>query len=422
MRIAIVGAGISGLVAAYHLADEHELTVFEANDYIGGHTNTVPVDDAVGRVYVDTGFIVFNPSNYPNFSALLDVLGVESQPTEMSFSVRCDRSGLEYNGTNLNTVFAQRRNLLSARFWRMLRDILRFGREATDVLQQSGDSQSVDEFVRERGYGREFVHNYLLPLGASLWSCPVGTFSGFPIRFVVEFLDNHRMLQVSNRPQWRVVKGGSFCYVEKLAEGFRSSTRLRCPVVHVSRSADSVTIRDGNGEVSQFDHVVLACHADQALRMLTDPSPLEAEILESFPYQKNEAVLHTDTSVLPRCRRAWASWNYRRSCDDDNPVAVTYNMNLLQGLRTDQTYCVTLNDSGRIEPRQILRRFTYHHPMFTERRAGAQARHRELIDQRRTSFCGAYWGYGFHEDGVRSALAVCRQLRSALTEARGATQ
>ncbi len=408
MKIAIVGGGISGLVAAYLLSPDHEVTVFEANDYPGGHTHTVSVELDGERQAIDTGFIVFNESNYPNFARLLRRLDVSWQPTSMSFSVRSDRSGLEYNGTSLNGLFAQRRNLIRPGFYRMLRDILRFHREAPGLLAGGDDAVTVAEYVEAHRYSMEFVEHYLVPLGSSLWSCPATKFREFPIEFVVEFLANHRMLQVDGRPAWQVIQGGSVRYVEKLTAGFRDGIRLSCPVRTVKRCHDHVMVCSGQGQAERFDHVILACHSDQALTLLADPSSEENEILGAFPYQRNEAVLHTDASVLPKQRRAWASWNYHLRRDDPGRVAVTYNMNMLQGLESKHVFCVTLNDDGRIAPEKVIRRIRYHHPVFTTRRTEAQRLHGKLIHNRRTSYCGAYWGYGFHEDGVNSALAVCR--------------
>jgi predicted NAD/FAD-binding protein len=289
----------------------------------------------------------------------------------------------------------------------MIREILRFGREARAVLEDDDDVQTVGAYLEEKGYGRAFADHYLVPMGAAIWSCPPDAFRAFPIRFVVDFLDNHRMLDVNGRPTWRVVTGGSQRYVEAMTRGFRNRIHLRTPVRGVRRRPDGVDIETARRGVETFDQVIIACHSDQALRMLADPTPTERELLGAFPYQRNEAVLHTDTSALPRARRAWAAWNYRVPARDRDAVVVTYNMNILQGLRSKHTYCVTLNDTERIDPDAILRTFIYDHPVYTSGRADAQRRHGEVIGVNRTSFCGAYWGYGFHEDGVRSALAVC---------------
>jgi len=404
-RIAIVGAGISGLVAAYLLRQRHEITVFEAGTHIGGHTNTIEVETPEGPLQIDTGFIVYNERNYPLFTRLIEQLGVRSQPSTMSFSVSDDRSGLEYNGSSINQLFASRKNLLSSKHWRMIRDIMRFNREA-EQLHERGSATTVEEYVRENGFSESFLHMYLIPIGASIWSCPSGTFRSFPIRFVIDFLRNHGMLQMGDRPQWRVISGGSKQYIDPLTERFRDSIHPSTPVRSVVRNPDSVSIELDSGERRVFDHVILACHSDQAIRMLAQPTPTELEILKAFPYQINETVLHTDASILPRRRRAWGSWNYRLRSDNSDRVAITYYMNMLQSLKTSEHYCVTLNETDRIDPSKVIRTFQYHHPIFTQERDAAQSRHHELIGPNRTSFCGAYWGYGFHEDGAQSGARV----------------
>ena len=410
MKIAIIGSGIAGLTAAHYLRAGHDITVFEAANYVGGHTNTVAVELDGRTHHIDTGFIVFNERNYPNFTRLLNDLSVATQPTSMSFSVRSDRTGLEYNGTSVDKLFVQRSNLLRPRFHRMIRDILRFNREAPGLTGVQGDATTVDEYVAANGYSREFAEHYLIPLGSSLWSSPPGTFRKFPIRFVVEFLDNHAMLQVDGRPAWRVIQGGSFRYVEKLMAPFRERILLNRPVRSVERRAGHVRLVDANGVEGRFDHVIFACHSDQTLRILNDPTRTELELLSAFPYEPNEAVLHTDPSVLPRRRRAWASWNYHIRRDDTDRATVTYNMNLLQGLAAEPVFNVTLNDDDGIDPSKIIKRIRYEHPIYTAKRAEAQSKHGELIGLNRTSYCGAYWGYGFHEDGISSALRVVEQL------------
>ena len=421
MKIAIIGAGISGLTAAYRLSLSHDITLFEANDYLGGHTNTVEVDLAGERQVIDTGFIVFNDWTYPNFIELLNELGVRSQATSMGFSVRCDAANLEYNGSSLNGLFAQRRNLLRPSFYRMLADILRFNRDAPELvlIGPTTDQTTVGEFLARQRYSREFAEHYLLPMGAAIWSCPVGMFENFPIRFIVEFYRNHGLLNVRNRPTWRVIEGGSRTYVAKMAERFRDRIRLSTPVESVRRSADDVVVVPRNHPPETFDQVVFACHSDQALRMLADSTSTERDVLSEFPYGRNLAVLHTDQTVLPKRRRAWASWNYHLTGPSSNSASqtatVTYQMNLLQRLQSKHVFNVTLsnatlNNNERIDPAKVLRRFEYHHPIFTVQRAAAQARHGEVINVNRTSYCGAYWGNGFHEDGVVSALRVCEAL------------
>lgn len=422
MRIAIIGAGISGLTAAYRLCPNHEITVYEANAYAGGHTNTVDVNIGSEHHAIDTGFIVFNDWTYPKFIELLDELGVRSQPTSMGFSVRCDAANLEYNGSSLNGLFAQRRNLLRPSFYRMLSDILRFNREAPELVVGGTvtNETTVGEFLSRHRYSAEFAEYYLLPMGAAIWSCPLGTFANFPIRFIVEFYKNHGLLNIKNRPTWRVIEGGSRNYVSRMIHRFADRVRLNAPIEHVARKSDGVSIKPLNRPSEKFDHVVFACHSDQALRMLSDPSSTERTVLSEFPYGRNLVALHTDCRVLPKRRRAWASWNYHMAAPSptaSTPSAtVTYCMNILQQIRSRHVFNVTLNSDEQIDPARVLRRFEYHHPIFTSRRAAAQARHSELINVNRTSFCGAYWGNGFHEDGVVSALRVCDALHALATK------
>jgi predicted NAD/FAD-binding protein len=413
MKLAIIGSGIAGLVAAYRLHAEHDITIYETNDYPGGHTNTVEVELDSRQYAIDTGFIVYNDWTYPNFIRLLDELKVASQPTTMSFSVRDARTGLEYNGHSLNTLFAQRRNLLRPSFYRMLADIVRFNRQARRLIANQDDETTVNDFTARHGFSRAFTEHYLLPMGAAIWSCPTGSFGQFPIRFIVDFYHNHGLLNLWQRPTWRVIAGGSRSYVQSLTRGFADRIQLRTPVNRVWRTARRVMVQARGAEPVAYDHVIFACHSDQALRILgDDATPAEREILSAFPYSRNVAVLHTDISLLPRARGAWASWNYHLSGDPTAPASVTYNMNILQGIRSPHTFCVTLNDEARIAPDRVLRRFEYHHPVFTTRRAAAQARHAELLTENRTSYCGAYWRNGFHEDGVVSALAVVEALRA----------
>ncbi len=422
MKIAIIGSGISGLVAAYKLYDRHDVTVFEANSRIGGHTHTVPVNLGDEEHMIDTGFIVFNQPNYPNFCALMEELGVKSAPTSMSFSVRCDRNRLEYCGSSLNQLFAQRRNLIRPSFYRMLSGILRFGREAGAIQSIDGEGPTVKEWSETNGYSREFMDHYLVPLGSALWSSPASDFMEFPVRFVIEFLANHSMLQLRGRPAWRVIEGGSYRYVEKLTAKFRDRIRLRCPVRAIHRYDNDVTITCDGGITETFDHVVLACHADQALTLLADPAKFEREVLRFFPYQKNDVILHTDDSVLPKSKRAWASWNVHIPKEDRGDAQITYNMNLLQNLKSKYTFCVSLNRSDSIKPESIIKEITYHHPLAVRGQIEARKRRHEFLNTNRTSYCGAYWGYGFHEDGVRSALEVCDALERYETPARSIPQ
>ncbi|MGB0722588.1 MAG: NAD(P)/FAD-dependent oxidoreductase [Gammaproteobacteria bacterium] len=419
LNIAVIGTGISGLGAARMLSERHRVTVFEANRYVGGHTNTIEVVEATPTGHrllpVDTGFIVFNERNYPLLTDLFRRLGVEARDSDMSFSVHDEASALEYNGTSLNALFAQRRNILRPSFWGMVKDILRFNREAPVALKTLDDQVPVETWARFHGYGDAFLNHYLLPLGGSLWSCDGATFARFPMRFVIEFLHNHAMLQVDGRPQWRTVVGGSRSYIAPLIRPFMDAIHLQTPVTRVRRVGRRVEVHTAAG-VQHFDEVVMACHADQALALLEDPDADEREVLEHFPYQVNEAVLHTDTARLPDRPLAWASWNYRIPASPRDTVSVTYNMNMLQGLDSDKTYLVSLNQADAVDPHHVIRRITYEHPLFTPGRLQAQARHGEFIRRNGVSYCGAYWGYGFHEDGLRSGLAVAEAFDLGLAD------
>jgi len=355
MKIAIIGSGISGLTSAYLLNRQHDIQVFEASDWIGGHTHTVDVQVA-GRSYaVDTGFIVFNDWTYPNFMRLLAQLKVGYQPTEMSFSVRDPQSNVEYNGNTLNSLFAQRSNLLSPTFWGMLVDILRFNREAiADLENQRIDAHTtLGTYLQSRGYRQRFIDHYIVPMGAAIWSMSLGEMLNFPLQFFVQFFKNHGLLSVTNRPQWHVVSGGSRSYVEPLCASFRQHIRLNCPVFKVERDDLGVTLHSANG-VERFDKVIFACHSDQALKLLDQPTEAEQSILGALPYADNEVVLHTDIRLLPKRRLAWASWNYRLDGDRQRSAAVTYNMNILQGIESDTTFCVSLNQSEAIDPAKVL--------------------------------------------------------------------
>jgi predicted NAD/FAD-binding protein len=404
MKIAIVGTGIAGNVAAYRLARDHDITVFEADDRIGGHTNTVDVVYAGRRYAVDTGFIVYNDRTYPNFIALLDEIGVDSNISDMSFSVQNEHTGLEYNGTSINALFAQRRNLLRPSFHRMIGDILKFNREAPRLLESEGLEMTLGGFLDAQAYSETFIENYIVPMGAAIWSASPGAIKQMPAAFFVRFFANHGMLSVNDRPVWRVIRGGSRNYVDGLVAGHREKIRLNSPVERIRRFATHVEIKVRGEEAERFDQVFIACHSDQALSMLADATSLEREVLGAITFQPNEAVLHTDQRLMPRRRRAWAAWNYHRLDETSERVAVTYNMNILQALNAPVQFCVTLNNSDAIDESQIIKRIQYAHPMFTRRVIDAQNRHAEVNGNCRTYFCGAYWRYGFHEDGVVSAL------------------
>ncbi|MCE9607070.1 MAG: FAD-dependent oxidoreductase [Planctomycetia bacterium] len=412
MRIAVIGSGIAGLTAAHRLHAAHDVTVLEAAGRPGGHAQTVDIETPEGeRLALDTAFMVYNDRTYPHFVRLLAELNVTSRPTSMSFSVSDPHSGIEYNGGSLGGLFAQPRNLFRLDFLKMLRDIARFNREGRTYSADSIGAVTLGDFLAARRYGRQFIDHYLLPMGAAIWSCPTGTFAEFSMEFVVAFFRNHGLLDLVDRPTWRVITGGSRTYVEAMVRGFRDRLRLNTPVVSVRRNALDVEVRTAHGSIASFDHIVFACHSDQALRILgSDATVTERELLSAFPYQRNSAVLHTDENLLPRARRARACWNVGLTGDPKAPAVTTYDLNLLQGIRSERTYCVTLNADRRIDPRCVLGTFEYHHPNFTVGSRAAQERHAELIDVNRTSFCGAYWRNGFHEDGVVSAERVVAAL------------
>lgn len=407
MKIAIIGTGIAGNVAAYKLRDKHEITVFEAAPYVGGHTNTVDVYEAGIKLAIDTGFIVFNDRTYPKFIELLDEIGQTSNPSEMSFSVRSDK--LEYNGRSLDALFAQRINLVRPRFYRMLRDIMKFNLEAGRAAAAEPDDRSMREFLAENRYGTEFVDQYLVPMAAAIWSAEPTRVLEMPASFLVRFFDNHGLLQLRDRPQWRVVSGGSREYVKKLVGGHRDRIRLCTPVRSVRRVSKGVELLAAGNEPENYDAVFFACHSDQALDLLSAPTPAEEEVLGAIKYQANEAILHSDERVMPSREKTWAAWNYHVPEDPDRHVAVTYNMNILQGLRARNQYCVTLNNESEIRTDRIIKRLRYEHPVFTREAVAAQARQKD-VNQDGFFFCGAYWRNGFHEDGVVSALQAIEHL------------
>lgn len=410
MRIAVIGSGISGNVCARLLSSEHDVHLFEAADYLGGHTNTVRATAFGKQLDIDTGFMVFNHRTYPNFTRLLRILGIPERDSDMSFSVRCERTGLEYQGSSLNGLFAQRSNLVRPAFYRMLQDILRFNRESVELLDGDDDRMTIGEYLDEEHYGREFIEHYLIPMGAAIWSARPTRFYEFPARFLVGFLRNHGLLQLRNRPVWKTIPGGAKRYVDALVEPLQDRIRLSTPIEKVCPAKDHVVVQPSHGPAETFDHVVFATHADQTLRLLDEPTQVEREVLGAFPYQRNECVLHTDRSLLPQRQRAWASWNYLIPAEPGRPVTLTYDVNRLQGLATPSPVCVTLNNTYQLEQEYVLKQMLYEHPVFTPGAVAAQRRHDELNGARRLYYCGAYWGYGFHEDGVNSALAVCKHF------------
>ena len=410
MRIAVVGAGIAGLVASHVLSRRHQVTLFEAEATAGGHANTVAISDNGRQRPVDTGFIVFNRENYPLLSRFFEYLNVPNHQSDMSFSVSCEKTNFEYSGTSMNGFFSQRQNIMNPKHWMLLADILRFNSQAEHWFRERADPQlTVAQFIRECPVGKSFAEYYLLPLGSSLWSCHPRRFERFPMKFVIEFLKNHAMLQVRHRPQWLTVAGGSRCYVNAV------TSQLPAGLLRLQKRVDRVVPRKGGVDVfwngsnsAAFDEAVLATHADTSLDLVDKADEEENEALGSFPYQDNQVCLHTDTKVLPRNRRAWSSWNYRISNHSNKATSITYNMNMLQGIESDKTFCVSLNQLHALDPQKVRYRTTYRHPVFQPGRDHIQSQHSKFVRRRGVSYCGAYWGYGFHEDGVRSALSVCQ--------------
>ena len=414
MKVAVVGAGVSGLVVAHLLHRAHEVTVFETNGYAGGQTNTVRVDTPNETHEVDTGFIVFNDRNYPSFERLLRRLGVAWQPSTMSFSVSDGVGDFEYSSASPNGLFAKRAHLFTPWFHRMIADLARFNRAARELLDERAPDVSLRAWLEHHRFSPTFIERLIVPQASAVWSAAPRQMWSFPARFLAEYFDNHGMLSFRGRPSWRTVRGGSARYVEALTRPFSGRLRLRTPVQVVTRHGDHVLVKPRGGEAERFDEVVLATHSDQALALLADASDREHEILGAIPYQPNEAVLHTDVRMLPRRRRAWASWNYHLLAEPKEVTTVTYHMNRLQSLRAEEEFCVTLNHSEAIDPARVIHRISYAHPVYTEAGVRAQARVHEIDGRNRTHFCGAYWGWGFHEDGVVSALRVGERFGASL--------
>jgi predicted NAD/FAD-binding protein len=410
MKIAIVGTGVSGLVCAHLLSRSHDVTLFEADDRPGGHAHTVQVELADGTFDVDTGFLVYNERNYPGLIRLFDDLGVATKPSDMSFGVCDEVSGLEWKGTSVDTVFAQRRNLVRPAFLRMLGDIVRFNRRARALLDGPPDpSISLGDLLESGRWSSQFLDWYLIPMGSSIWSADPSTFIDIPAVTFARFFANHGLLEYGSQPDWRTVDGGSKQYVDAILRPLGKRVRIDAPVTKITRTADEVELHTASGP-EQFDQVVVATHSDQALALLSDPSTLERDVLGAIRYQDNRATLHTDIRLLPANRRAWASWNYHRIADQPGRATLTYRLRTLQGIGSRDELLVTLNRDDAVDPAKVLRSFDYAHPVFDVAAIAAQARHEELNGQHRTWFAGAYWGYGFHEDGVQSARVVCRRL------------
>ena len=406
-RIAIIGSGISGLTTAYLLHKSHEITLFEANDYIGGHTHTVKVAQGEQSYDIDTGFIVCNDRNYPNFLKLMDKLNIAMQPTEMSFSVRNNPLGLEYNGHNLNTLFSQRRNLLRPKFYRLIRDILYFNKAAKKAIEEGvAENITLDTFVNQQSLSDIFKNNYLLPMAAAIWSCSMEQAGEFPLHFFLKFFLNHGLLDIKNRPQWYAVKGGSKTYIDPMTSGFKDQIRLSTPVNSVVRDDSWIEVNHATGKET-FDQLVFACHSDQALDLLKNASIEEKAILGELLYQQNDVILHSDASLMPKKSLSWASWNFLAGEQEHNdPTLVTYCMNILQGIASDQPFLVSLNARHKIDPEKIIGEYDYTHPVYSVAGMKAQSRRNEISGVGRIHYCGAYWYNGFHEDGVRSALDI----------------
>ena len=410
-RIAVIGTGISGMLAAAELHRAgHEIAVYEAGDYVGGHTNTITVEEPGGPVDVDTGFIVFNDRNYPSFEAMLAELGVPSQPADMSFGVSDGRGRFEWAARGARGIFARPRHLVDPQFIRMLSDLVRFNRKARGLLEVDGNGPSLRDFLEDGRYSDYFVDRLIVPQVSAVWSADPEQMWSFPASFLATFFDNHGVLQIRNRPTWRTIPGGSRRYVAALTEPFADRIRLRTPVLRVRRlEGGGVALDLGDGE-ERFDEAVLACHADQALDLLAEPNRLERELLAAFPYQPNEAVLHTDMALMPRRRGARASWNFHLTDEPAGRTTVTYDMNRLQSLACAERYLVTLNRTAAIDPERVIRRIDYAHPVFTAEGVAAQRRWEEISGIDRVHYCGAYWRWGFHEDGAWSALRVAAAL------------
>lgn len=411
-KIAIIGSGISGLSCANLLHKHYDVTVFEKNNYIGGHTATVDVDVGGINYAIDTGFIVSNDRTYPYFEKLLKRIGVERQATEMSFSVHNEQSGFEYNGHTFTSLFAQKRNIFRPRFWRLLSDIMRFNKLCKSLHQDNNyqSGQTLGQLLDSHHFNDFFRYHYILPMGAAIWSTSIKEMSNVGVEFFVKFFFNHGLLDITNRPQWYVIPGGSREYIAPLIKGFADKIKLNSTIKSIIRSEEQVTITFDDDKVEVFDKVIFACHSDQALRLLDNPTDDESTILGAIPYTENSVILHTDTELLPKRKAAWASWNYLLNDHIDKAAVVTYQMNILQGIKSDTQFCVTLNHQSGIDKSKILREFTYHHPVFNQSSIAAQQQKQQIDGVNNSYFCGAYWYNGFHEDGVRSAVDVARQL------------
>ncbi len=414
MRIAIIGTGISGLTASYLLNKKHDIVVYEKNDYIGGHTHTHEIKSHDQLYSVDSGFIVYNEDTYPNFIKLINKLGVQSQKTSMGFSVKSKNKNLEYAGNSIKSLFAQKLNLIRPSFWLMLIDILRFNKKAKHDIGRISPTIKLGDYLKSNKYSHFFIDNYIIPMGAAIWSTKAKSMMNMPALFFIRFFNNHGLLQIKDRSGWWVIKGGSHKYVEKLIHGFKSKIKLSTPIHSIARKNEKVIVKTSKSKEEIFDAVVIATHSDQAMAMLSDPTYEEKEILSALPYQLNKGLLHTDESVLPKRKLAWSSWNYNLDQNVNHPMAMTYNMNILQSLKSIENFCVTLNNKNLVDSSKILKELEYEHPEFNSKSILAQQRKHEISGVNNTYYCGAYWRNGFHEDGVISALEVCKHFGLSL--------
>ena len=409
LKIAVIGSGISGLTSAFLLSKKYEVSLYEKNNYIGGHTHTHEIYENDKKINVDSGFIVYNENTYPNFMKLLNVLKIESQHTKMGFSVKSDYEDFEYAGNSVNSIFAQKSNILRPNFLKMIYQILRFNKISKNEFNNIDENVTLNDYLIKFSFSEKFINHYIIPMGAAIWSTSPQKMLNIPAKFFIRFFNNHGLLEVTNRPQWWVIRNGSFQYVKKIIKPFEKNIFLNCKVNSIIRKNNQVKIKFDKGE-KIFDHVIIATHSDQALNLLSDPTDEENKILGAIKYQKNIALIHTDQSILPRRKIAWSSWNYLLNESQDDFVTLTYNMNILQTLKSKKVYCVTINNTTSIDDRKIIKKIKYHHPLFDIISVKAQQQKNKICGQNNTYFCGAYWGYGFHEDGVNSALDVCKKF------------
>ena len=415
LKIAIIGSGISGLTSAYILSKKHEVYLFEKNDYIGGHTHTHEIKENTNNINVDSGFIVYNENTYPNFIKLLDILNIERQHTEMGFSVKSNSQDFEYAGNSINSIFSQRKNIFKPSFLKMVYDILKFNYQSKRDIKKISTNITLEQYLDSSSYSKEFIDKYIIPMGAAIWSTSPELMLQVPAVFFIRFFKNHGLLDITNRPQWWVIKNGSNQYVKEIIKPFKENIKLNTKISSIKRKNNGAEVSYGDNK-EFFDSVIIATHSDQALLLIDDLTDKENDILGKIKYQKNTALLHTDTSILPNRKIAWSSWNYLINHDQEKIVTLTYNMNILQTLKSNKTYCVTINDSTNIDKSKILKEIKYSHPLFTIDSVDAQKRKDEICGKNDTYFCGAYWGYGFHEDGVNSALDVCKKFGLSLDD------